>query len=215
MEPQNLPLDFGSINDYLFQKYETKNNYISDDDYYNLEKCFIKSLSKDVIFDVSVQILLNGECLFSVLYIEVVKYFYSIWNSTANEPRFQNIIDTISKHLYETANLTQQEYIHRSNEQNCGIIKTSLRYYTWWLYVFYPLLPNSTELILKLIEVVYLDDAQDSLLYGIYHMKKEQLKEFMPHFLNKLERCRCFDPNSVGTGASHQIAMIMNKINSK
>lgn len=218
MEPLSLPIDhinhLSTINEYLFNKYDRKDDcIIEEDEYFDLNKCFIKSLNKEVILDVSIQILLNGEFLFSILYIEVVKYFYSIWNSPDNDPRFQSIINIISKHLIETSNLTSQEYNQKLNERNAGDIKgVSFRYYTWWLYVFYPLLPNANQLILKLMEIVYLDDAQDSLLYGIYQMKKEQLIDFFPYFLHHLNTFRCFDPNSTGTGAKKQMELIRKKI---
>jgi hypothetical protein len=222
MEPISMNLVdkdqyFKMINDYLFAQYQydKKRECVSQKDYYNIDKCFIKTINQEEIIYLSDHVLLNGECLFSILYIEIVKFFYSIWNKNDNDPRLQNIINIITEHLIKTSNLSKDEYNEKLNKHDAGCIKgSSLRYYTWWLYVFYPLLPNSTELILKLIEITYLDDAQDSLLYGIYQMKKEQLIEFFPLFIERVCTFRCFNPTSTGTGAKKQVERIWKKINS-
>ena len=163
----------------------------------------------------------------SYVNIEIVKYIYSIWDKSDNSDELSKWINTIKNHLIETANMNSDEYYDiLENPKNPRYNQSKhYIYYTWWLYVYYPLIQDGEELILKLIDFAYLDDAQDMLMYGIYQMKPSRLNIFMKKFLIKLwdqynelhnmgtrKLNPCFNIWSNGTGAWSQIIDILKKL---
>lgn len=163
----------------------------------------------------------RGICYESFLHIELVKWLYRHWKDAIAAP----IVDKIKAHLVEVANMTSQEYndILYNSENPRYDRKKHYMYYTWWLYVYYPLLDNWENLVMKLISLAYLEDAQDMLLYGLYFVDPERLAPFMKHFILTLHTQRqqsitstrdraCFDIYQSGTGASGQISQILKKL---
>jgi len=192
---------------YIQSHYE-KNGDTQDDRYYDINFNIIRNF---------ITILTN------YLYIEVVKYMYYIWNKPNISDNIRQKIDIIKNHLIETANLSKKEFediIY--NPKNPKYKWRQHGYYTSCLYVYYPLLDNWQDLIIKLINVVpRLSDAQDMLMYGIYQVDSEKLFPFMKVFLETLMArdhfshdtwTGCFDITCEGIGALQQFVLIVNKL---
>lgn len=126
-------------------------------------------------------------CYHYQVHIEVVKYIFHIWPKSVNSPQseFYDLIQKIKAHLIEAVNFNPQEYYDMlQNKSNPRFNpKKHYIYYTWWLYVYFPLLEDPEEKILKLIDFVYLEDAQDMLMYGIYQLEPAVLAPFFKKFM--------------------------------
>lgn len=156
-------------------------------------------------------------CYTKWIQIELVKYIYGIWKE--KEHKLYPWVERIRGHLVETANLSQEELRDiMYNPKNPKYHKRNHhRYYTWWLYVFYPLLEDAETLMLKLIKIASLEDAQDMFLDGIYLMEPDRLYAFMkkllPALYEKNYMDMCFDPLCSSTRALYQLKRITGKLN--
>ena len=189
---------------------------ISDIDkkYYDINYNFLTKFPTDYVLQF-LDIYFNTRhiCHIEYVNIEIVKFIYHNWN----QPFIADFINELKKHLIELVNMTRDEYydiLRNSNNKKYNREKHYI-YYTWWLYAFYPLIENAQELILKLIDLVYLDDAQDMLLYGIYQINNiNELYLLIKNILFKLntQDKPCFYMFESGTGALFQFKMILNKL---
>lgn len=212
--------DIDEFNDDDFNEF-TKSNEEGDKRYHDLNYHFLENFSMDTIFHLAESNFEKREICYAYLtHIELVKFFYHVWNSSHIESRFRDLIQKMTNHLIETANLSTEEYnsiMSDSNHPNYNFRKHYI-YYTWWLYVFYPLIEDGPNLIMKLIKFAYLDDAQDMLLYGIYQMPIIQLVPFFKPFLieiwnqEKTKQRPCFSLWCTGTGSRSQIFRIVKKL---
>ncbi|AUL79329.3 putative orfan [Tupanvirus soda lake] len=204
--------------------------------YYDLNFNILKNFPKEYVLDLLEKNFESRSiCYSNLVHIELVKYTYQIWNyyigKESNhflypENELCKLINKIKYHLLEVANMSEKEYydILRNDENPRFNRKKHYIYYTWWLYAYYPLMENAEDLILKLIDFVYLNDAQDMLLYGIYQMDPIRLAPFMKKFMLKLfqqeidqisgtRTCsECFCMWSSGTGAWSQMVRILGKL---
>ena len=152
--------------------------------------------------------------------IEIVKYLFAIWHNENCPEQVKYWIQKITNHLTTVANMDKHQYdemVHNSYYDKTMFKFTGILYYTWWLYVFYPLLENCTELILKLMKIAYICDAQDMLMYGIYQMSPNKLKSFMKDFIVVVnnsynEQHRGFNLLESCTGSFQQLKRIISKL---
>lgn len=215
---------------------------IDEDKFHDLNFNIIRIFPKELVLEwISQDFDGRNICYHSCLHIEVVKYIYYIWNDYVElseedlsypDKELCHEIHRIKNHLIETANMDPKEYYdileNKSNPRYNQ--KKNYIYYTWWLYVYYPLLDNFEELILKLINFVYLSDAQDMLLYGIYQIEPQKLSIFIKKFMLTLwqqdeDRCNqhaaryftiycrpCFCLWDSATGAWTEMIRILKKL---
>jgi len=141
------------------------------------------------------------------LHIEVIKYiFYANSHMDQVDEKIQEEIKGIKNKLFEIANKPATDnWQYRYNLSN--------------LHACYILLENYEGIILNLIDVMYLDDAQDDLLYGIYQLPSKELAAFIKKLLLKLDyqknnykRKESFDPTKHATGALYDILKIFKKL---
>lgn len=215
--------------------------YITDqsDNYDKLDKNKYNDMEFNVIRDFHYGILLDlitrnfrtrDICYKGILHREVYKYICHIWKKYDKidikdipypESQLKECIDTIKQHLIETSNLTQEEYddILCNPKNKKYDSRRNYRYYSWWLYGYLPLFENGEKLIMKIIEITNIDDAQDVLLDSIYDMEPCRLNKFIKPFLLKLHEQRktkrngpCFEMWCNGTGAGGQMVNIFKKL---
>ena len=168
---------------------------------------------------------------FSAIHYAIVKYIFNFWtklnakNFTQEEleqnQKIISWIEVIKNHLIEVANMNKEEYEDimwnsRNPRYNRG---KHYMYYTWWLYGYFPLIENGDELILKLLQIVFIDDAQDMLLWGILQINDSTrifnlLKQILLilHQQDKDGKRQAFDPFSSGTGALSEIILLFDKL---
>jgi hypothetical protein len=210
-------LDKYILNKYLESKYDQDNDQ-DDNRYYDLQFNILRDFPTSFIREI-MEVNFNSRrvCYKDFLHIELVKYTYHIWNDRSHE--LYDIVDRISSHLVEVANMSSEQYydiLHNKDNQKYDSGKHYM-YYTWWLYAYYPLLEDGEELILKLIKFAYLEDAQDMLMYGIYQMEHCRLFNFTKKFMVALDEASkvgrgCFDLFTSGTGATGQFKRIIDKL---
>lgn len=157
------------------------------------------------------------------IWMELVKFVYKHWNDDI----IKNQVDEIKDTLIEVTNMSNVEYAdiltNVKNPKYNG--KKHYVYYVFWLYIFYPLFDNCEELLLKLVSIVYIDDAQDGLLDGLFYMDSNKLVKFYNKFLIAVHNSdktqdiskfyfgrRCFELWSTGTGAFTQNVNIIKKL---
>lgn len=168
------PLDFIQLSpdDDDYDDYD-----LFDKNYCDLSFCILYSFPKEYTLKLLKKNFKGRSiCYYDSLHRDLVKYTYKIWNIYVDD-EISEMIDKISKHLIEVANMKKEEYndiMHNPNNPRYNSAKHYI-YYTFWLYAYFPLLKNCEELILKLIEIAYLDDAQDELLFGLYQMEPQKL----------------------------------------
>ena len=171
---------------------------------------------KDFVIEI-INRFINERIYNYLVYEEVKKYLYSHWNDNIVKEQ----VDKIKNILIETSNFTKDEYydiLHNYNNPKYNHEK-HYKYYVCWLYCFYPLLDNYEDLILKLVNLVYLDDGQDELLDGLLKMPSKKLVNFYNHFLlnvckskNAINQDKCFNIWSIATGAYQQNIEIIKKL---
>lgn len=163
-----------------------------------------------------IQIFINKRIYNDYIYMEVKKYLYSHWK----DDLVKDNVYQITNILIETANFSKEEYLdimtnpknHKYNREKHYI------YYVFWLYCFYPLIEGYAELILKLVNLVYLNDAQDELMDGIERIESTKLLPFYKKFiLTVWKSCNykgtyCFDLFGGGTGSFSQNVRIIKKL---
>jgi hypothetical protein len=129
-------------------------------------------------------------------------------------------VKQITDILIETANFTKEEYEDiMTNSKNPRYNREKhYVYYVFWLYCFYPLVENYEELLLKLVNLVHLEDAQDELMDGLFRIESDKLLPFYKKFLiavwksNNYRNDNCFSLFSYGTGSIRENAKIMEKL---
>lgn len=153
----------------------------------------------------------------SSIYWEVKKFLYSHWKDV----ELQDITGQITEILVRTASLTNKEYKQILNNTSHFCTEYSSRYYVYWLYCFYPLVAGYDDLIIKLVNVVYLGDAQDELLHGIEKINSPELLPFYKKFIVAVWKSRyqeeyddlqCFQLFCKGTGSLRQNVLIIKKL---
>jgi hypothetical protein len=161
-------------------------------------------------------------CYLQTLHIEVVKYIFSIWDKYADLPyqrrtfphgELYQSISLLKNHLIEAANFDPDEYnrILRDPKHPRFNPDKHYRYYTWWLYCYFPLINNGDELILRLIRFAKLEDAQDMLMFGIYQIQDpKRLASLMIQLITDVDKS--FDFTQSGTGALRQSIKIFRKL---
>jgi hypothetical protein len=204
--------------------------------YYDLEFNILRAFPKEKMLSF---VKKNFEdrtiCYHDLFHIELVKYTYHIWKKFVNnspdnfeypDNEFCICINKIKDHLEEVTNMTSDKYYDiLENKQNPRYNpKKHYIYYTWWLYAYLPLLEDADGKILNLIKFVYLEDAQDMLLYGIYQMDTNKLAPFMKKIMMSLwkqgidypmgirKHKPCFGMWETGTGAWSQMVDILEKL---
>lgn len=173
--------------------------------------CFPVELVEQII-----QLFIDNRIYNHYVYPEVKKYLYLHWKDN----KVPNQVKQITNILIETANFTKEEYADIiTNFENPRYNKNKhYVYYVFWLYCFYPLVENYEELLLKLVNLVHLEDAQDELMDGLFRIESKKLLPFYKKFLiavwksNNYRNDQCFDLFSYGTGAIQENAQIMKKL---
>lgn len=141
-------------------------------------------------------------------YTEIIKYVYKYWDNN----KIKTEVDEIKKILADIANTNPVDY--NNILTNCANPEYHYRRY----HIFYPLLENYEELILKLVSFTYLSNAQDYLLDGIYLMDSSKLKHFYKKLLVALEenlehpKRHCFNPWRTESRAFSQNIKIIKKL---
>jgi len=177
---------FYFVEKFLQTKYEIDHQKKFYDLNYNIIRDFPK---KKLLKWLNINFESRKICYVKLLHIELVKFVFHIWRNN-NDGEFSLHVQKIKNHLTEVANMNQAEYQDILNNKENPRYNTDKHYiyYTFWLYPYFVLLDNCEELIIKLINLVYLDDAEMHLLYGIYHMEPHKLAPFMKNFLLELWR---------------------------
>lgn len=155
-------------------------------------------------------------CIYNnFIYMEIKKFLFKYWK----DQKVSNIVNQITDILVKTANLSKDEYLNILSETDLksGNKKYS-KYYLFWLYFFYPLIDEYEELIMKLINLVYLDDAQDELMNGLLRIESDKLLPFYKKFFIGVLKSscvygiNCFDLFGSGTGSYVQNLQIIKKL---
>jgi len=164
-----------------------------------------------------IELFISNRIMNDYVYTEVKKYIYKHWN----DDNISDIVAEIKNTLVEVTTFTKEEYkdiICNENNPKYNRQKHYI-YYIHWLYCFYPLLDNYEDLIIKLINIVFLDDAQDELMDGIFRIESTKLLPFYKKFVlsvknssNALNEMPCFNLYCSGTGAYQQHRKILNKL---
>ena len=236
----DLESDENVINSKRWNNYDPKNydelylletflntRYGDDNDqtkYYDLEFRIMHDFPEEFLLKL-VQLNFEGRniCYKTLVHIEIVKLLYHVWGK---DSIYSETINKIEEHLIETVNMDPEEYYDiLYNKSNPRYDRDrNYVYYSWWLYCYLPLMENSDELILKLVDLVYLEDAQDMLLYGIYQMNVTKLSQLVKKFmlavdeqyekrrLTKHTKPICFELFCGGTGAWGQMERILKKL---
>lgn len=191
-ELSEVQKEIEKVNAFLEIKYNDSSEHHK---YNNLNFIFIQNFPRELIAKwMKINLKTRDICYQHYLHIEIVKYTYLIWHTYLyqNPDNFDGsskllckIINKIYNHLVEIPNMDPIMYYDiLENKMNPKYNRDrNYIYYSWWLYVYYPLIDNCEELILKLISFAYLDDAEDMLLYGIYHMPTSKLAKFIKKFI--------------------------------
>lgn len=171
----------------------------------------------------------------TLLHIEIIKYVYSIWNKYDNISYFDKPLTYPHNELYEYCytikqtllyftKCTKEQYITKL-KQPSECVKSM--YGPFWLYGYFPLL-DCDDGILHFLSIAFLDDGQDTFMYGIYQMEPTRLSYFMMQMVELLTkhseldkqyprmnctvRYKCFDLDDGGTGALGQFEKILEKL---
>jgi hypothetical protein len=163
-----------------------------------------------------IQYYVDNKIYNSYINIEIKKFLYSHWK----DDLVKDIVQQITDILIETANFTKEEYLDiMSNPKNQRYnFKKHYIYYVFWLYFFYPLIEGYEELIIKLVNIVHLEDAQDELLNGIELIESTKLLVFYKKFILEVwKSCNyrgtmCFDLFNTATGSFGQNVRIIKKL---
>ncbi|AYV84558.1 MAG: putative orfan [Hyperionvirus sp.] len=202
--------DIEILEDFLKTEYGPDRD---DKKYYDITFRIMTDFSIDMLDDlISAYFNEPQICYTMYLHIELVKYIYAIWNDESH--KLYHWVTAIKTHLVKTANLSRDELYDVMQRRERG---SSALFYTWWLYVYYPLVPDAENLMLKLTKIARFNDAQDMFMYGIYQMEPKRLYHFMKNWLPSLYEIEpllmCFDPLCSSTGALDQLKMIADKLN--
>ena len=187
-------------------KYENGKYYygkMNDDKYYDLNfnifkefpNEFVNQLINETIWVYLVPILVR---------IELTKYIINKWSEL-------DIVQKIKDHLLETVTLTYDEIQSKRSKLEEKYNTHYSLYYTDWLYCFYYLLPNYEELIIKLMNILNLDDGSEFLFWGIYQLEPERLNKFFKRFLLECHKVH-LDPYHESTGSIHDTKYILKKL---
>jgi hypothetical protein len=157
--------------------------------------------------------------------LDLIKYLYSHWYDYQNtnnvyEQIINEQINLIKKQLIEVGMMRYEDYWDMiENPKNPRYNREKhYTYYLDWLYCFYPLLENGEELILQLVQKVYLDDSQDNLLLGILKMEVNKLAVFYKKFLLAIWKANintqrsCFNLFNSSTGALAENVKIIYRV---
>lgn len=187
---------------YILNKF-LESKYHNNDKYYDMEFNIIRHFPSDTLKNF-MDLYFNTQkiCYEYFLNIEIVKYIYNMWNNTEHE--LYCIVGNIKNHLIEVVNMYEYNNI-------------SHKYYTWWLYAYFPLLEDGENMILRLIKFVYLNDTQDMLMYGIYQIGPDRLYRFFKNFMITLYAVNTVTGNGFElmdstTGALSQFEMVAKKL---
>lgn len=156
------------------------------------------------------------KCIYNnFIYIEIKKFLFKYWK----DQKVSNIVNQITEILVKTANLSKDEYLNILYETDLKTNKKKhSKYYLFWLYFFYPLIDKYEELIMKLINLVHLDDAQDELMYGLQRIESTKLLPFYKKFFIGVLKSscvygiNCFDLFDSATGSYIQNLQIIKKL---
>lgn len=204
---------------YLIEKYLTKKyerNY--KEKYYNLEYNIIRHFPKNKLLKwLETDFESRKICYIPLLHIELVKFVFSIWHTKDTE--FGLYVEKIKTHLIDMVNMSREEcYDILKNEKNPKFNpERNTIHYTFWLNPYFVLFDNGEELIMKLIDLVNLDGAQEDLLYGIYQMSVERLAPFIKKILIRLWQqdegmIKNVSEPCFSYFAVHEISMILRKL---
>lgn len=160
--------------------------------------------------------LFIDNCIYNdIIYMEIKKYLWINWK----EEKVSDITNQIKSILTKTANLTKEEYSNILGEYIPGTSqKKYSKYYLFWLYFFYPLIPGYEELIIKLVNLVHLEDAQDDLMDGLVRIESNELLPFYKKFIVEVWKSsniygrNCFDLFGGGTGSFSQNVCVIKKL---
>jgi hypothetical protein len=162
-----------------------------------------------------IQIFIDNCVYNDIIYVEIKKYLWVYWN----EEKISDITNQITSILINTANLSKDEYVKILNDYIPGTDqKKYSKYYLFWLYFFYPLIPGYEELVIKLVNLVYLNDAQDELMDGISRIESNELLPFYKKFIvgvwksSNVYGTICFDLFGGGTGSFSQNVRVIKKL---
>ena len=210
-DPDDL-IDLNSLDQYIQKAYNYEhhdNNKLTDFDCIIINDFpidFVKELL-DINFNTR-----DISYPYMFLHYDLIKYLYTNWNNKD----IKTEVERLKNHLIDT-----------SNGVICGNRDSNALYYTFWLYAYYPLLDNGEELILKLLETIYLNDAHEYLMLGILQMDSKRLERFYKKFLIKasteyikneenlessIKSHSSFNPFFHPTGALYDNILILKKI---
>jgi hypothetical protein len=124
--------------------------------------------------------------------IDIAKYVYTMWKTyklvddaiegTAEfKTTFKMCKDLIKNSIMKVTSIeTKKEYckfikFNCDNYDPLFFGSCSSKYYQYHLYIYIPLLPDSATLVTKLLDIAFLDDAQEFLLYGLLRLDPNAL----------------------------------------
>jgi len=217
---QKLEL-YDIIDDFLSQFHH------NDSEDYDLDHIHIIDFPKEMILELLMDNFNDRKiCYIYILHIELVKFTYKLFANEITDPYYDSYKNILIDHLKEVCTMPYKLYD--------DILTNSLNprynrdkhyvYYTWWLYCYLPVIFHDEDLeekLLHLIDVVYLDDAQDMLMYGLvmmqdlkqlYNLTKKIILALEDQQLKRTDRRTCFYIFGGGTGAFSQLERIVSKL---
>ena len=208
-------IDYQKMSEKEIKTREIQNHYKYKHGLNNYSVILFNHFPVDFVKQV-IQIFIDNRIYNDIIYTEIKKFLYANWKNET----IKDVVDQITNILVETANFTKEEYkdIMTNSSNPRYNFKKHYSYYVFWLYCFYPLIDGYQDLILKLVNIVYLDDAQDELMDGILKINSVELLPFYKKFIITVwKSCnyryrQCFDLFFSATGAFSQNIDIIKKL---
>jgi hypothetical protein len=197
---------------------------------YDIEHIHITDFPKELVLELLMDNFNERSiCYVYILHMELVKFTYKLFRNEIIDPFYDEYKKILTNHLEEICTMPYEIYndiMMNSNNDRYNRGK-HYHYYTWWLYCYIPLVFHGDNLenkLLHLIDIAYLDDGQDMLMYGLFMINDiNQLYNLTKKMILALEqqnkirattdRRVCFNMFSSGTGAFYQLKDIIDKLN--
>ena len=187
--------------------WDERNNKFYDIDYH-----VTRDFDPKFMINLAELFLSSDKIVGKYLTIEIIKYIFYAWKT--NNLLFQDYIQRLKLHLQQIISMDKinlNKFI--MSDRVYDRYKSS--YYTWWLYGFYIMFDDYESKILKLTDLLRLEDAQDYLMYGIYQIDDcSKLYQMMIKLIIRLDENESFTLFFSATGALHQFKQISKKLKS-
>ncbi|AYV75261.1 MAG: putative ORFan [Terrestrivirus sp.] len=200
---------------------------------YDLDHIHITDFPKEMVLELLMDNFNDRKiCYIYILHIELVKFTYKLFRNEITkgdktiDPYYDSYKNILTDHLKEVCTMPYKLYDDMlTNSLNPRYNRDKhYVYYTWWLYCYLPVIFHDKDLegkLLHLIDIVYLDDAQDMLMYGLamipepkqlYNLTKKIILALEDQQFNRTDRRTCFYIFGGGTGAFSQLEHIVSKL---